>query len=323
MINIKGQNTRTYKPKALCYAAVTIEAFERSWKLEKTAKAYLRSIIEARSEHRYRDSWNLAFSLKMRDKMEQAAKEVNDKVKFELWAWERKLDPAHWNRIETLAPWETRPNVTFESKTTDYAAAVNAIFADTTKNQLECGSMAELMAVRALQLALGDRRFNAILRIHLRGSKLRIPLLYNKIAISQEMLTYPPPRGENVFRPGDLVAFANVRQNARGRGWGIENAICVGWKFDNRGEPLYDEPLFYPGGRAGGMPEPGTESQFKESLYKLSPDPTLVLSPQADLTKHFAEKIINLKGRQCRCPGDLPELYLQPMVHRITILGGK
>lgn len=303
------------------YDDAKVHAFEEVNKIGSTGRAYLRSIVEAKQKHVYRGWWYLIFSLKMRDKIASVADLVYQKVSFANVPASQHptLDSTFWRRLA---------DGDFECKSNDYAKAVDAVFADRTKNRLECRGLCELIALRSLQDALGNARFNKYLKDYLGSERLRFRL--NHRLLQTEELTAKPPgtvyTGEAVFRPGDLVAFSNGRGVAAGTQWLVENALCVGWKTDGKGNPIYTEPLF----RGGGVDGVKTEAEMKEYVYQQTLDPEV----RGDRKSHFAEKALG--GPKCNHLLDtdaidrgvsldkaVPNIYLHTTVERIGILGGR
>ncbi len=315
------------KPKLLeitNYNVVQLRRFERRHNIQTTGKAYLRSIIESHSKHYYKGWWYLVFSLKMRQKMGYAAKMVNKKIKFANIpdGVVMQLNPTFWTRQQE------GDYVSFVCKTDNYAKAVDAIFADSSKNVLECRRLCEVMVLRALQLAVGNTRFNKYLKDQLGLDPLELSL-NRKLLQSEELSATGQTtvyKGDAIFRPGDLVAFSNDRKKAKGTQWLVENAVCVGWEHDAKGQPRFDEPLFV----GGGVSKVLTEAKMKEEIYQ----ETLNKLVTGDRKRHFAEKAIggpicthrldsDAENKGSNLAGTVPNIYLHTTVERIGVLGGK
>jgi hypothetical protein len=312
MLIVLGYKTGVYVPHAFIGKLFTIKTFEDNLKLQKTGRACLRSIIETKSEHHYKGFWYLIFSLLMRDKIEKAATEVKN-IQFASSGSETKLNSAFWERTN---------NGNFLCKSEEFGKAVSSILTNPQKNNLECQGLSHIMALRALQLALGDTRFNKLLKTGLGKAKLQIPLNATLLQGEDLALKGEEPfskSGDGVFRPGDIVAFGNNRSEAVGTQWRVENAVCIGWKFDIKGLPLFDEPLF----AGGGVDTFKTEGEMKEFIYQQTPIREAPFPSKEVLRRHFAEKAVT--GSNCSCPKQygLEDLNLNPYVTRIKILGGR
>ncbi|MFX0196154.1 MAG: hypothetical protein ACFFCW_08530 [Candidatus Hodarchaeota archaeon] len=303
------------------YNVEQLRRFERRNNIQTTGKAYLLSIIESHSKHYYKGWWYLVFSLKMRQKMGYAAKMVNSKISFANipGGVGLQLNPTFWTR---------RQEGNFVCKTDNYAKAVDAILADRSKNFLECRGLCEVMVLRALQLAVGNTRFNKYLKDQLGSDPLELRL-NSKLLQSEELSATGQTtvyKGDAIFRPGDLVAFSNNRKPAKGTQWLVENAVCVGWKNDAKGQPRFDEPLFV----GGGVSKVLTEAEMKEVIYQQTPNSLVT----GDRTRHFAEKAIggpicthrldsDAENKGSNLAGTVPNIYLHTTVERIGVLGGR
>jgi len=256
----------------------------KRYKIQRVGKAYLKSVAGSAIEPFYKGWWYLVFRLKMCDKMESAAKLASQKLGFTnvARAGVCQLDPKHWKSIG---------GSNFVCTSPDYAVAVQALFSGSSHNSLECRRLAELMALRAFQDAVGNPRFDRYLKAVL-GSEPRTISLNSKLLQPEELtLTSPPSKytGAHLYRPGDIIAVGNERSKAVGTQWLVENGICVGWKFNSGGEANYGEPLFVGGGVSGAY----TEAELREYVYQRTPDPIL----KGDRKAHFAEKAIG--GPKC------------------------
>ncbi|MFX0198093.1 MAG: hypothetical protein ACFFCW_18395 [Candidatus Hodarchaeota archaeon] len=259
-----------YGKEFTIYTDKRISQFEDAWLIGRIGKAYLRSIVEAKSKHSYKDWMRLGFSCLMRDKMQEAALSVNARVTFVNTA---KSEPSlDWNY------WINFSSNTFVCTTKDYATAVRAALSDPSRNGCECLALSHLIALRALQLAVGNDKFNVLLNFHLGNKPLEIPLNLEltqdeSLAASLESKSY---EGDSVFRPGDIIAVSNNRDEAdytsweavvkkkKGTPWRVENGICIGWKMNSKGEPEFNEPLFVGGGLGQKI---FTEAEIKEEVY--------------------------------------------------------
>jgi len=304
------------------YSSDELRNFQNRYSVEKTGRAFLRSIVEVDSEHFYKGWWYLVFRLKMCDKIRDVALRVNQKMGFSSGSSDNRLDPVFWQR---------QREGNFSCKTKDFAKAVNALLVDKSINRLECRGLSEVMALRSMQLALGNTRFNKLLGKVLGSKPLTLILDMFGPLLEWETLKVDPgnieEKGDDVFRPGDIVAFSNSeRKKADGTQWRVENAVCVGWKDDASGNPDLSEPLFVGGGVANVF----TEAEMKEYIYQKTPDSRVT----GDRKGHFAEKAIG--GPECThlldsdaekkslsLKGTVPNIFLNENVNRIPILGGR
>ncbi|MDX1811080.1 MAG: hypothetical protein R3240_03980 [Gammaproteobacteria bacterium] len=306
--------------------------FENSFGLGPVGKAYLRSITEAKSLHVYKSWWRLAFKCRMADKIQAAALSVNDKLGFaNMSTVKPMLDPRYWSKDGSGD---------FVCKTKKhFAKAVNAIFTDNAVNALECKGLSQVMALRSVQLALGDNRFDLVLQKFLGKTQLKIPLdaITDKHLVVTEDLSADGKTtiytGDGVYRPGDMIAVSNMRHEALGTQWLVENGICVGWKGAADGHAQYNEPLFV----GGGVPNKVmTEAQIREYVYQATPSKDKITG---DRKGHFAEKALGKircqhkldkryntgpdKGKLMYGLNVVPDTYLHTTVIRLNLLGGR
>ncbi|MDX9865527.1 MAG: hypothetical protein RBT34_12055 [Anaerolineaceae bacterium] len=306
-----------------------LKALTRKHCIQSTGCAYLRSIVEANSQHHYQNEWMLAKSLLMRDCLRRAAIQVNKLVPWEL-KWENsKLDPSKWQKIDK--------DFVFVVRTNDSSGAISSILTEENKklgsrrkNKLECKNLAQLMALYALLLATG-KMFNRLVGRQLAKGKLhRLTIPINPELLQTEVLDmkFDPQlphipinyNGDNVFRPGDMVQFyfdgkidktGDRKTDDRRKGWRVENAICVGWQETSRG-PKYEEPLFVGGGVAGVV----TEAQMKWIQYENLGKPKGYGSDN-DIKRCFELKELGPQATKCIL------IELNSNVTRINVFGGR
>jgi hypothetical protein len=265
------------------YHSPVIQSLEKHFKIGWVGRAYMRSIVEAQSTHVYEGWWHLALSCGMRDKLYNVAQYINSHVAFANVQEGRlpMLPATHWRK---------NSNGPFECTTKMYAAALNAIVAPGSGSQMECRGLVELIALRALQIATGDKRFDELLTARLGTAPLTIGNLPTPQIRQYESLTAKGAYvSDGLFRPGDMVLFSNIRSTARGSIWLVENAICVGWRADTKNRPRFRDPLFI----GGGVLNLTSEAQMRELIYQKTPD----LNVMGNRAAHFAEKAIG--GPKC------------------------
>ena len=307
--------------------------FEKAFGIGPVGKAYLRSITMAKSEHVYKSWWRLAFRCLMTDKMQAAALNINNKVGFaNMSSIPAKLDSSYWLK-------DSSGDFVCKTKK-DFAKAVSIILKNPQKNALECKGLSHLMALRALQLSLGDQRFDKIIKAFIGNEPLKLTLdsIFKKRFLVDENLSASRKEssiydGDRVFRPGDIIAVSNFRKEAKGTQWLVENGVCVGWRGAPGGRALFDEPLFV----GGGVPnQVMTEAQIREYVYRQTPSSDPITGNRK---KHFDEKALGTakcrhkiderhksgpkKGQLIHGLNVVPNTYMHTLVNRIAILGGR
>lgn len=217
--------------------------------IQETGRQYLQSIIESENDHVYKRWGYLGYDLRTRDNIKDAGSEIDSKIGFA--KFDATLNETYWENIDG----------NFYMKGNDYAEAVNAIFEDITINRLECLNLSNLAELRAFQLSVGDKQFNAFLKRRLKGERLSIPL-NDSLATEDRDLDATDSsfeyNGEKVFRAGDLVYFSAVElDETANTQWMVENAIVAGW--NEAGEPLF---------KGGGVHGLLTEREMKIRICK-------------------------------------------------------
>lgn len=322
----------------------SLDELLRTHRIGTTGRAFLKSILTASGDHRYRSTKHLVASLKMRNDLASAAAEVTRKVGFAT-AGSDKLDRKYWRM---------RPGRRFECRRANYAASVKAALLDKQTNVLECKGLTELTALYALLLAVRDRWFDQLLDERVSLNRLSISNLNGELVEHEEVGYVPDPllkgavsEGAKLFRPGDIVAFPCNMSEAANTQWRVENAICVGWKATSSGSVDYAEPLF----AGGGVKDAHTEAEMKFLVYdnvrkawtdrviasgRLPSEPAsapartrerleqmckehfrTTYGTDAQMETEFAVKMLKSPSWQS------PNVKLNPAVMRISVLGGR
>ena len=223
-----------------------IKGLLQKYKIKKEGKQALRQMFSSKHVYHFKSREHLAYELQIIDNTLSSAKEVSKKVGFAELGKDGKAQ-------DTLAPkyWIKKESGTFEAKTDDYAKAIDAIFSGTSKSALECMNLTEVMSLRSLQKAVGDKKFNQLLKKKLGKKKFTI-------SMNEELVEGFERDDDNPFQVGDRVLFSATRLDAPDANpqWFVENAIVV--KIE-KGKPMF---------MGGGLKKVYTEEGMKREMCK-------------------------------------------------------